>query len=237
MFAKYEITHGVFATVSKNWMRQKRQDYYYRKAKETGYRSRASYKLIQIHRKFRIFRKGDLVVELGAAPGGWSQVALELIGEEGKLVGVDLQGIKPIEGAVFIKGDFTDESVKEKIRKELGGKNPSVVISDMSPNISGAYSTDHARSVYLTELALDFATENLKKGGVFVAKVFEGDLLPPLLKKARSHFGMVKMHSPPASRSSSSEIYIVAKGFKGRGESPEESHEHGDEGTGTDGYS
>ncbi len=197
-------------------MRQKRRDYYYRKAKQNGYRSRASYKLIQIHRKFNIFRKGDMVVELGAAPGGWSQVAIEMIGEEGRLVGVDLQGIRPLEGAVFIKGDFTDDEVKERIKAELGGKSPSVVISDMSPNISGAYSTDHARSVYLTEIALDFALENLKIGGVFVAKVFEGDLLSPLIKKAKNHFGMVKMHSPAASRNSSSEIYMIAKGFKGR---------------------
>ncbi len=228
---KYEILLNFRENVSKNWMKEKRHDYYYRKAKQTGYRSRASYKLIQIDRKFHIFRKGDLVVELGAAPGGWSQVALELIGEEGRLVGVDLQGIRPLEGAIFIKGDFTDDAVKERIREELGGRNPSVVISDMSPNISGAYSTDHARSVYLTELALDFAIENLKKGGVFVAKVFEGDLLPPLLKKARANFGMVKMHSPPASRSSSSEIYIVAKGFRGRPENRERSPEPVNEGT------
>ena len=216
MLEKTNILKAVSPIVSKNWMRQKRQDYYYRKAKEEGYRSRASYKLFQIDRKFHIFRKGDLVVELGAAPGGWSQVAVELIGKEGRLVGVDLQGIRPLDGALFIKGDFTDNAVKERIREELGGKNPSVVISDMSPNISGAYSTDHARSVYLTEMALDFALENLKTGGVFVSKVFEGDLLSDLIKKAKKHFGMVKMHSPAASRNSSSEIYMVAKGFKGR---------------------
>ena len=197
-------------------MKEKRHDYYYRKAKQEGYRSRASYKLLQIHRKFNIFRNGDTVVELGAAPGGWSQVAVELIGEKGMLVGVDLQRIRPIEGAIFIKGDFTDDAVRKRIREALDGKRPSVVISDMSPNISGAYSTDHARSAYLTGLALDFAIENLKDGGVFVAKVFQGDMVAELMKKARKYFGRAKLYSPKASRSSSSEIYIVAKGFKGK---------------------
>ncbi len=207
--------------MSKNWLRERRRDHYYRMAKEQGYRSRAAYKLMQMDRKFRIFRKGDVVVELGAAPGGWSQVAIKAIGPEGLLIGVDLQRIEPIEGAIFIKGDFTKPETVEKIRENLGDREVSVVISDMSPNISGAYSTDHARSIYLAELALRFAVENLKKGGVFVVKIFEGDMLGDYIKEAKKHFGMVKLHSPKASRSSSSEIYLIAKGFKGREDSRE----------------
>ncbi len=202
-------------------MKEKRRDHYYRKAKEEGYRSRAAYKLAQIHKRFGIFREGDVVVELGAAPGGWSQVALRLIGKSGFLIGVDLQKIKPIEGAVFIKGDFTDNETVERIREILGGRDVSVVISDMSPNISGVYSTDHARSIYLSEIALKFAIETLKRGGVFVVKIFEGDLIGDYVKKAKRYFGMVKLYSPKASRSSSSEIYMVAKGFKGRHETDE----------------
>ena len=216
-----DISPCHFRAVSKNWLRERRRDHYYKMAKEQGYRSRAAYKLMQIDRKFRIFRKGDVVVELGAAPGGWSQVAINAIGPDGLLIGVDLQKIEPIEGAIFIKGDFTKPETVEKIRENLGDREVSVVISDMSPNISGAYSTDHARSIYLAELALRFAIDNLKKGGVFVVKIFEGDMLGDYIKEAKKHFGMVKLHSPKASRSSSSEIYLIAKGFKGREDSQE----------------
>ncbi len=213
-----DISSSHFRPVSKNWLRQRRRDHYYKMAKEQGYRSRAAYKLMQIDRKFHIFRKGDVVVELGAAPGGWSQVAVKAIGPEGMLIGVDLQKIEPLEGATFIKGDFTKPYVVEKIKELIGDRKVSVVISDMSPNISGAYSTDHARSIYLAELALRFAVENLKKGGVFLVKIFEGDMLGDYVKEAKKHFAMVKLHSPKASRSSSSEIYLIAKGFKGRGD-------------------
>ncbi len=213
---KKDISERSFPFVSKNWMSRKKHDHYYRKAKTEGYRSRAAYKLIQIHRKFGIFREGDTVVELGAAPGGWSQIALRFIGEKGILIGIDLQRIEPIKGAVFIKGDFTEKESADKIKEALGWREVSVVISDMSPNISGVYSTDHARSTYLAELALNFAVENLKRGGVLVVKIFEGEMIRDYLRSAKKHFGMVKLYSPKASRSSSSEIYMIAKGFRGR---------------------
>ncbi len=209
----------ITAYVSKNWIKEKRRDHYYRKAKEEGYRSRAAYKLIQIHNRFGIFRRGDVVVDLGAAPGGWSQIALRFIGKEGMLVGVDLQRVAPLEGAIFIRGDFTWKETADRIGEILKGREVSVVISDMSPNISGVYSTDHARSVYLAESALRFAVENLKKGGVFVVKIFEGDMTGDYVKEVKKHFGMVKLYSPKASRSSSSEIYLIAKGFRGADES------------------
>lgn len=204
-------------------MSRKKHDHYYRKAKAEGYRSRAAYKLIQIHQKFGIFREGDTVVELGAAPGGWSQAALHFIGEKGILVGIDLQRIEGLKGAAFIKGDFTKKEDRERIKEALGGREISVIISDMSPNISGVYSTDHARSIYLAELALDFAVKNLKRGGIFVIKIFEGDMMQDYLRKARKHFWMVKLYSPKASRSSSSEIYLICKGFRGRDENDENS--------------
>lgn len=213
---KNDISMGISHSVSRKWLRERRKDHYYRMAKEHGYRSRAAYKLIQIDRSFRIFRKGDVVVELGAAPGGWSQVAIRAIGPEGMLVGVDLQKIEPIEGAIFIRGDFTRRETVEKIQEILGGRDVSVVISDMSPNISGAYATDHARSIHLAEIALEFAVENLKKGGVFVVKIFEGDMLGDYIKEVKKYFGMVRLHSPKASRASSSEIYLIAKGFNGK---------------------
>lgn len=200
--------------MSKRWLNERRQDFYYRKAKQLNYRSRASFKLHQINERFGIFKPGMSVVDLGAAPGGWLQIAKERVGPDGKVVGVDLQHIAPLEGVSTIKGDITKPETVEELISLLNGK-ADVVISDMSPNISGNYSIDHARSVDLCAHALNFARQTLRPGGSLVMKIFEGDMINAFLKDVRSSFSAVRLHAPKASRSQSSEIYIVAKGFKG----------------------
>jgi 23S rRNA (uridine2552-2'-O)-methyltransferase len=191
---------------------ERRRDFYYRKAKEMNYRSRAAFKLKQIDQRFGILRRGATVVDLGAAPGGWLQVAKESVGSKGLVVGVDLQPILPIEGVMTIRGDIRSEKTVEKVLSVIGGR-ADVVLSDMSPNISGNYSTDHARSVELCEHALEFAKKSLKDGGSMVVKIFQGDLLKDYLRQMRENFLDVRLHSPKASRPTSSEIYIIARGF------------------------
>jgi 23S rRNA (uridine2552-2'-O)-methyltransferase len=204
--------------MSKNWMQERRRDYYYRKAKQLDYRSRASFKLMQLDDRFNLFRPGLTVVDLGAAPGGWLQVAAERVGPKGTVVGVDLQPIEPLEGVRTIKGDIRKQEVREELLAMTGG-HVDVVLSDMSPNISGSYSMDHARSVELCEMALSFALATLSRNGKLVFKMFEGDMSRDLLAEVQKHFETVKRYSPEASRSSSSEIYVVAKGF---GKSPKD---------------
>jgi 23S rRNA (uridine2552-2'-O)-methyltransferase len=194
-------------------MAAKRRDYYYRKAKQLDYRSRASFKLIQIDDRFHIMKPGMVVVDLGAAPGGWLQVASERVGGTGLVVGVDLQSIEPVQGMVeTIRGDIRNQETLDKLLHLTDG-HVDVVLSDMSPNISGNYSTDHARSVELCEHALSFARKTLSERGCLVMKIFEGDMMKEFLAGMKADFAEVKLHSPQASRSSSSEIYIVARGF------------------------
>jgi 23S rRNA (uridine2552-2'-O)-methyltransferase len=199
--------------MSKRWLKERKNDFYYKKAKQLNYRSRASFKLHQIDERFSIFKEGYSVADLGAAPGGWLQIAKERVGEQGKVVGVDLQHIDPLAGVETIRGDMTKPETVEELKRLLGGK-ANVVISDMSPNISGAYSIDHARSIDLCTHALNFAKQTLKPGGSLVMKVFEGEMINEFLAEVRKSFVTVRLHAPKASRSSSSEIYIVAKGFK-----------------------
>jgi len=202
--------------MSNNWVQQHRRDYYYRKAKQLDYRSRASFKLIQIDDRFDILKQGRAVVDLGAAPGGWLQVAAERVGPEGRVIGVDLQPIAPIEGTMVetILGDVRKQETVDRLLYMIGGK-VDVVLSDMAPNISGQYAMDHARSIELCDHALAFARKTLVPGGCLVLKVFEGDMMKDLLKQIRTSFREVKLHAPKASRSSSSEIYIIARDFKG----------------------
>jgi 23S rRNA (uridine2552-2'-O)-methyltransferase len=212
--------------MSRKWLRERSKDAWYKLAKKEGWRTRASFKLLQIDEKFHLLFEGARVVDLGAAPGGWSQVAVELVGPDGKVVGVDLDKIEPLEGATFLRGDMTDPETVARTMAATGGA-ADVVISDMSPNISGAYATDHARSVHLCESALAFAEKVLVKDGAFVCKVFEGDLFPELLKKVRGVFADVNVANPAASRSASSEVYVVARRFRGpsrypRPEAPKE---------------
>jgi 23S rRNA (uridine2552-2'-O)-methyltransferase len=200
--------------MSKRWLAERRNDHYYKKAKQMDYRSRASFKLIQIDEKFKLLKPGSTVADLGSAPGGWLQVATERVGERGKVVGVDLQPIEEIPGVETIKGDMRKEETVLDVEEALGGK-ADLVLSDMSPHISGSYAMDHARSVDLCEHALEFAQKVLKPHGTLVMKIFEGDMMPEFMKVVRSHFKEVKLFGPDASRSSSSEIYIIAKGFIG----------------------
>ena len=187
--------------------RQGRSDAFQRKARREGYRARSAYKLMDIQKKSNIFKEGSTVLDLGAAPGGWSQVALEFIGEEGKLVGVDLQHILPLKGAQFIQGDLREAEIRRQL-EEFAPK-ADAVISDMSPNLSGNYSVDQARSVELSSLALEIATE--RKAKFFVCKVFEGSDFQEFRKEVIDEFGSVRTLSPEASRKQSSEVYLIAK--------------------------
>ena len=193
------------------WYTEKKREHFYKEAKRVGYRARSAFKLEQIQSKFKIIKKGNTVIDLGAAPGGWSQVAKGLVGNHGTVLGIDLSRISPMEGVTFLQGDLTEDSTIEKIKQIIGDKKVDTVLSDMSPNISGNYSVDQARSVYLCEHALKLAELLLRPGGNFVCKVFEGEDLQDFIKKTSKIFKTVRQSSPPASRKSSSEIYIIAR--------------------------
>lgn len=198
--------------MGKRWLRAKRKDPFYRKAKREGYRARSAYKLQQIDDKFKVLGPGRVVVDLGASPGGWSQVAVERC-PDGRIVGIDLAPVEALERAEFIVGDFTDPATVRAFEEKVG--RADTVLSDMSPNISGAYDADQARSVHLAEQALAFAVRVLRPGGDFLCKVFEGDLFQDYVKKVETQFEWVKVTHPAASRERSSEIYVVAKRFRG----------------------
>ncbi len=193
-------------------MPRKREDYFYRKAKKEGYRSRASYKLQQINAKYNVIRPGNIVVDLGATPGGWLQVAKEISG--GFILGVDLQEIEPIEGVKTLLGNITDPSTLQKIQGMIEAVGSvDVVICDASPNLSGNWSLDHARSIDLCNSALNIAIKILKPGGNFVVKVFQGDMFSDFLATVKKNFSFTKAYGPRASRKQSAEIYIIGKGF------------------------
>ncbi len=186
---------------------RRRTDAFQRRARREGYRARSVYKLMDIQKRSKIFRKDDTVLDLGAAPGGWSQIALEYIGEDGKLVGVDLQHILPLKGAQFLQGDIRESETRKELEKLV--PKADVVLSDMSPNLSGNYSVDQARSVELSSLALEIASE--RKAKSFVVKVFEGSDFQDFRKAVIDEFGSVRTLSPEASRKQSSEVYLIAK--------------------------
>jgi 23S rRNA (uridine2552-2'-O)-methyltransferase len=201
--------------VTKRWRAERSRDKYYRKAKQEHYRSRAVYKLKQIDYKFDLIRQGNTVVDLGASPGGWSQVAAELVGSEGKVIAMDIDRMNPIDGVAFIRGDIRKDSVVSRLL-EVIPNGADVVISDMSPDISGNYPYDHARSIELCEHALKFAAKVLKEGGNLVVKMFYGDMSKGYVDLVRRHFDEVHVHHPRASRSTSSELYVVGLDFLGR---------------------
>ncbi|WP_290598030.1 MULTISPECIES: SAM-dependent methyltransferase [unclassified Archaeoglobus] len=186
-----------------------KQDYYYWKAKKEGYRSRAAYKLLQMNRTFKLIREGDLVLDLGATPGGWSQVAVEL---GAKVVAVDLNPMPPIDGVTFIKGDIMAPETLERI-KEIS-ETYDVVMSDASPKISGKWTIDHLRSIDLARASFNIAKEVLKPGGNFVVKVFQGEEIQKLFGELKPYFRFKKFHSPKASRKRSAEVYFVGKRFR-----------------------
>jgi 23S rRNA (uridine2552-2'-O)-methyltransferase len=200
---------------SGSWLQAHVNDPYVKQAQKDGYRSRASYKLIQLNEKDRLIRPGMLVVDLGSAPGGWSQVAAKLVGPKGKVVAADILPMDPLKDVDFILGDFTEEAVLRQILARVGDRKPDLIMSDMAPNISGIDMADQAASMYLVELALDMARQALKPKGDFIAKVFQGAGSDDYLKDLRTSFDKLLIRKPAASRPRSREIYVVAKGFKG----------------------
>jgi len=195
------------------WYIEKKREHFYKEAKRVGYRARSAFKLQQIQKKFHIFSKKDIVIDLGAAPGGWSQVAKELV-EEGLVISVDILPIRPLNGVVLIQGDLTEKETGEEINKQMENKQADVVLSDMSPDITGNYSVDQARSMWLCKNALKTAEIMLKPGGNFICKIFEGEDTNKFINTVKQRFCMVKKFSPTASRKSSSEIYLIAKSLK-----------------------
>ena len=200
---------------SDRWLKEHFDDVWVKKSREDGYRSRASYKLIELDKKDRIFRHGQVVVDLGAAPGGWSQVAVEQVGDSGTVIASDILEMSPIAGVDFVQGDFTEQAVLEELLELLGDRRADVVISDMAPNMSGMAAVDIPTAMGLVELALDMAQQVLRPGGMFVDKVFQGEGFDALLSEMRKSFATVVSRKPDASRARSREIYQVCKGFKG----------------------
>lgn len=197
---------------SKRWLREHATDLYVQKARSEGYRSRAAYKLIEIHRRDRLLRPGMTVVDLGAAPGGWSQVARELVGDAGIVIATDVLPMPALAGVDFIEGDFTEAVVFERILAALQGRPADLVLSDMSPNMSGMKAVDQARSMGLAECALEFAAKALKPGGDLLVKVFHGEGFDAYLRELRQRFAKVSVRKPKASRDRSSETYVLARG-------------------------
>jgi 23S rRNA (uridine2552-2'-O)-methyltransferase len=194
----------------KAWVRERKKEYYYRKAKEEKYRSRATYKLLQAVKKYRFIKLGDVVVDLGAAPGGWIQACRKIVGDNGFVLGVDLEQILPFDSSNVrtIVGDVTNPQIILQI-KEFLPYPIDVVVSDVSPNVSGVWELDHARQIDLARHSLRIATSILKPKGNFFAKVFEGDMLNDFVKEIKPHFTFVKLIKPKASRARSAELYVV----------------------------
>jgi len=201
---------------SGQWLQEHVNDPYVKQAQRDGYRSRSSYKLIQLNEKDHLIRPGMLIVDLGSAPGGWSQVATRLAGERGRVIATDILAMDPLKNVDFIQGDFTQEAVLNAVLERLEGRRPQLVICDIAPNITGIDSADQASSMYLVELALDFVRRALEPKGDFVVKVFQGAGSDAYIKDVRSSFDKVLVRKPPASRPRSREVYLVAKGFKGQ---------------------
>jgi len=196
------------------WYTEKKREHFYKEAKRVGYRARSAFKLQQIQKRFHILSKNDVVVDLGAAPGGWSQVTKEFVGENGTVIAADLSAMNPLECVQFIQCDLTKAETIEQIKGLMDRRQADVVLSDMSPDISGSYSVDQARSAWLCECALGAAEQLLKPNGHFICKIFEGEDTKEFLEKVRQRFTNVKLFSPEASRKSSSEVYIIAKSYK-----------------------
>ena len=196
-------------------MKEHRDDLYVQQAQRDGYRSRACYKLLELQDKDRLVLPGMTVLDLGSAPGGWSQVAVEQVGHRGRVIASDILPMDGLAGVEFIPGDFTEDVVFEQILAAIGDKPVDLVISDMAPNMSGMNAVDQPRSMYLVELALDMARRVLAPGGSFVAKVFQGEGFEALQRDAAGSFDKILIRKPRASRPRSREVYLVAKGFQG----------------------
>jgi 23S rRNA (uridine2552-2'-O)-methyltransferase len=201
---------------SQKWLERQLNDPYVRAAQARGLRSRAAFKLIEIDEKYHLLKPGARVVDLGAAPGGWTQVVAQKAGPRGRVVALDLLAMDPLPGATVLQGDFQDPAAEQAVLAALDGP-ADLVLSDMAPNTTGHGATDHLRIIGLAELALDFAIKVLAPGGGFVAKVFQGGSEKTLLEALKRNFASVRHAKPPASRKDSSELYVVAMGFRGEG--------------------
>lgn len=201
---------------SKGWLKEHFEDQYVKQAQKDGYRSRASYKLLEIQEKDRLLRPGMTVLDLGSAPGGWSQVVSRVIGEKGRIIASDILPMDSIADVTFIEGDFTEDAVFEAILAAIGNNPVDLVISDMAPNMSGMPAVDLPRAMYLCELALDMADRVLRPGGDFLIKVFHGEGFDEYFREMRGYFDKLVTRKPGASRDRSRETYLLGKGFKGR---------------------
>ncbi|HHH48369.1 MAG TPA: 23S rRNA (uridine(2552)-2'-O)-methyltransferase RlmE [Gammaproteobacteria bacterium] len=199
---------------SQNWLKRHFDDPYVKQAQKAGYRSRAVFKLLEIQEKRRIIKPGQVIVDLGAAPGGWSQVAVPMVGRKGAVIAMDILPMEPIEGVDFIQGDFSEQDVHDRLLATINGRGVDLVMSDMAPNITGLKAVDQPRAMYLAELALDFAREVVKPGGDFLVKVFQGEGFDEFLKQVRASFQKVVIRKPQASRPKSREVYLLAQGKK-----------------------
>ncbi|MBL8439457.1 MAG: RlmE family RNA methyltransferase [Zoogloeaceae bacterium] len=199
---------------SKAWMQEHVADHFVQRAKAAGYRSRAAFKLLEIDDRDHLFRAGGLVVDLGAAPGSWSQVAAARVGPAGRVVALDLLEIVPMAGVEVLQGDFTEAAMEEALAGCLAGRRPDVVLSDMAPNLSGITSADQARGIHLCELALEFATTHLTPDGRFLVKVFQGAGFPEFRRAMQAAFKTVVSRKPEASRDRSAEMYLLGIGLK-----------------------
>lgn len=199
---------------SKTWLREHWDDPYVKRAQKEGYRSRAAYKLLEINEKDRLIRPGMTVVDLGSAPGSWSQIAARLVGDKGRVVASDILPMDGLPGVTFVQGDFREQSVFDEILAAIGEAPVDLVISDIAPNMSGT-AADQPRAIYLCELALDMAARVLKPGGSFVVKVFQGEGYEAYRKLVQGHFKVLKSRKPQASRPRSPEVYLLGQDFKG----------------------
>ncbi|WDE03237.1 23S rRNA (uridine(2552)-2'-O)-methyltransferase RlmE [Thalassomonas viridans] len=199
---------------SARWMQEHFDDEYVKKAQKLGLRSRAVFKIEEINNKDKLIRPGMKVVDLGAAPGGWSEYAAKAVGDNGQVVACDILSMDPIAGVDFLQGDFREEAVLDALLTRIDGKNIDVVMSDMAANMTGNDVADAARNMYLVELALDMCHQVLKKNGAFVVKVFQGEGFEQFMKDVRAAFSVVKTRKPDSSRARSKEVYLVATGFK-----------------------
>lgn len=200
---------------SQRWLERQRNDPYVKQAKNLGYRSRAAFKLLEIDDRDRLLRSGLRVIDLGAAPGGWSQVVAARLGGRGRVIALDVLPMDPIPGVDFIEADFTEADALALLEQQLGAEPVDLVLSDMAPNVSGLRAVDQPRSIHLCELALDLATQTLRPGGNLVMKAFHGEGFDALVRSLRGAFARVASRKPDSSRSGSRETYLVAKGFRG----------------------
>lgn len=201
---------------SKAWLHEHVNDPYVQRAQADGYRARAAYKLIEIDDRDHLLRPGAVVVDLGAAPGSWCQVAVKRCGAGGKVFALDILPVEPVAGVDILRGDFTEDEVLAELERRLGGTRVDAVLSDMAPNLSGVAGVDQARSIHLCELALDFAAQHLKPSGQFVVKIFQGEGFMAFRKAMEGVFASVQVRKPKASRDRSAEVYLLGKGLKPR---------------------